>query len=64
MFYVCHTTPTQQLFCLHDFRQAGLPQRVDCLAPRRKTALSVFPKDIATRYLIGSQTKVSQLFDY
>jgi len=35
-----HTTPTQKLFCLHVFRQAG-PQRVDCLAPRWETALSV-----------------------
>jgi len=35
----CHTTPTQKLFCLHVLRQAGSPQRVDCLAPRRETAL-------------------------
>jgi len=28
-----HPTPTQKLFCLHVFRQAGPPQRVDFLAP-------------------------------
>jgi len=33
----------QKLFCLHVFRQAGPPQRVDCLAPRWETALCVFP---------------------
>jgi len=31
MFRVCHTTPTQKLFCLHAFRQAGPPQWVDGL---------------------------------
>jgi len=31
MLCVCHTTPTQKLFCLHVFRQAGPPQLVDCL---------------------------------
>jgi len=35
-------------------RQARPPQRVDCLAPRWKTALSVFPKDTAAHYRIGS----------
>jgi len=40
------------MFCLHDFRQAGPPQRVDCLALRWETALSVFPKEAATRYCI------------
>jgi len=61
MLCVCHITTTQKLFCLHVFRQAGPgpPQRVDCLAPKWETALSVFPKDPATRYRIGSQTKVS-----
>jgi len=44
--------------------QNGSPPRVDCLAPRRKIAISVFPKDTATRYRIGSRTKVSQPFDY
>jgi len=58
MFCVCHTAPTQKLLCLHDFRQAGLPQRVDCLAPKREIALSVFPKATATRYT-ASGTKVS-----
>jgi len=29
---VCHTTPTQKLFCLLVFHQAGPLQRVDCLA--------------------------------
>jgi len=53
MLCVCHTTPTQTLFCLHVFRQAGPSQRVDCLAPKWETALSVFPKDTATRYRIG-----------
>jgi len=24
MLCVCHTTPTQKLFCLHVFRQAGI----------------------------------------
>jgi len=51
---------TQKLFCLHVFRQAGPSQRVDCLALRWETALSVFPRDIATRYRIGSRTKISQ----
>jgi len=31
---VCHTTPTQKLFRLDVFRQAGPPQQVDCLAPK------------------------------
>jgi len=31
MLYACHTTPSQKLCCLHVFRQAGPPQRVDCL---------------------------------
>jgi len=53
----------QKLFCLYVFRQAGPPQRVNCLAPRWKTALSVFLKNTATRYRIGSRTKVSQTFD-
>jgi len=52
MLYVCHTTPTQKLFCFHVFCQAEPPHRVDCLAPRWETALSVFPKDTATRYRI------------
>jgi len=39
MLCVCHTTPTQKLFCLHVFCQAGPPQRVDCLAPRWEIAL-------------------------
>jgi len=55
--------PTLKLFCLHDFRQAGLSQRVDCLASRWEVALSVFLKDTAMRYRIGSRTKVLQLFD-
>jgi len=59
MLCVCHTTPTQKLLCLHVFRQAGPPQRVDCLAPKWETALSIFPKGTATRYRIGSRTKVS-----
>jgi len=37
------------------FRMAGQPQRVDCLVLRRETALSVFPKDTATCYRIGSR---------
>jgi len=36
MLCVYHTTPTQKLFCLHAFRQAGPPQWVDCLARRWK----------------------------
>jgi len=28
MLSVCHTTPTQKLLCLHVFRQAGPPQRL------------------------------------
>jgi len=35
---------TQKLLWLHAFRQAEPPQRVDCLAPKWETALSVFPK--------------------
>jgi len=31
---VCYTTPTQKLFCLHVFRQAGPSQRIDCWASR------------------------------
>jgi len=53
--------------CLYVFRQAGPPQRVDYLAPRwvvALSALSVFPKDTATRFRIDSRTKVSQPFDY
>jgi len=64
MFCVCHTTPTQKLFCLHVFRQAGPPQQVDCLALRWKTALNDFPKDTAMCYGIRSQNKVLQPFDY
>jgi len=52
----------QKIFCLNAFRQAGPPRRVDCLAPK-KIALSVFPKDTATRYHIGSRTKASEPFD-
>jgi len=50
--------------CLQVFRQAGPPQRIDCLASRWETALSVFPKDTATHYHIGDRSKVSQPFDY
>jgi len=64
MLCVCHTTPTQKLFYLYVFRQAGPPQRVDCLAQRWELGLSVFPKDTATRYRIVSRTKVLQPFDY
>jgi len=64
MFYVFHTTPTQNLFCLQVFCQARPPQRVDCLAPRWEIALNVFPKDTATHYRIGNQTKVTQPFDH
>jgi len=60
MLCVCHTTLTQKLFCLHVLRQAGPPQRVDCFWER---ALRVFLNDTATRYHIGSRTKVSQPFD-
>jgi len=60
MLCVFHITPTQKLLCLHVLRQAGPPQRVDCLAPRWETALNVFPEDTATRYRIRSRTKVSQ----
>jgi len=28
MLCVCHTSPTQKLFCLHIIRQAGPPQQV------------------------------------
>jgi len=64
--YLSYTTPTQKLFCLHVFHQAGPPQRVVCLASKWKIALSVFLKsqDIATRYHIGSRIKVSQPYDY
>jgi len=55
MLRVCHTTPTQKLFCLHVFRQAGPSQQVDFLALGWEIALSVFPKDRATRYRIESQ---------
>jgi len=54
MLCVCHTTQTQKLLCLYVFRQVGPPQRTDCLAPKWETALSVFLKDTATRYCIGS----------
>jgi len=49
MLCVCHTTPIQKLLCLHVCRQAGPTQRVDCLAPRWETALSVFPKDLSSQ---------------
>jgi len=42
MLCVCHTTPTQKLHRLHVFCQAGPPERVDCLAPKWETALSIF----------------------
>jgi len=61
MLCVCHTTPTQKLLCLHDFRQAGPSQRVDCLLPRWEIALTVFPKNTASCYRIGSPIKVLQL---
>jgi len=51
MLCACHTIPTQKLLCLHVFRQAGRPQRVDCLAPKWETTLSVFPKDTASEPL-------------
>jgi len=41
MLCACHTTPTQKLLCLHVFRQARSPQRVDCLALKWETVLSV-----------------------
>jgi len=41
------------MLCLHVFCQARPPQRVDCLASKWETALSVFPKDTATRYRIA-----------
>jgi len=31
LFFICHTTPTQNPFSLHDFRQAEPPQRIDWL---------------------------------
>jgi len=35
MLCVYHITPpTQKVFCLHVFRQAGAPQQVECLASR------------------------------
>jgi len=37
-YCVCHTTLSQKLLCLHVFRQAGSPQRVDCLTPKWETA--------------------------
>jgi len=42
MLYVCHTTPTQKLFCLHVFRQASPPHRVvvDRLTSRLLIAIS------------------------
>jgi len=49
---ICHTTPTQKLFCLHVFRQAGSPQRVDCFASRWKIALSV-------RYFLRTQRRAT-----
>jgi len=39
------------------------PQREDCLPPRWETALSVFPKNIAMRYRIGSRTIGRQTLD-
>jgi len=46
------------------FARFSPPRRVECLAPRREIALSVFAKNTATCYRIGSRTKVSQPFDY
>jgi len=46
MLCVYHTTPTQKLFCLQVLRQAGSPQRVDCLAQRWETALSPYYKSV------------------
>jgi len=43
---------------------SGPPQWVDCLVPRWEVVLSVFCKDTATCYRIGSRIKVSKLFDY
>jgi len=59
-----HFNTEALLFCLHVFRQAGPLQRLDYLAPRWETALSVFPKDTATRYCIESRTGFLQPFDY
>jgi len=57
MLCVCHTTPTEKLLCLHVFRQAGPSQRVDCLAPKWETKLSVFPRT----QLLGSDPQVTNL---
>jgi len=60
-----HSNTEAVLFaCLSSFRQAGPPQPVDCLDPRWKTPLRVFPKDRVTRYRSESRTNVSQPFDY
>jgi len=38
MLCVCHTTPTQKLFCLHVFRQTGSPRTVcSLLSTKLKT---------------------------
>jgi len=55
---------TQKLFCLHVFRQAGPPQQVHCLAPRREIAISVFRMYTAMCYCIRSRTKDLQPFDH
>jgi len=53
--------PTQKLFCLHVFRQAGPPQRVDRLAPRRETALSVFRKAQRRATALGVEPRFCNL---
>jgi len=72
--FVLHLNQTLYALCLsyyfsteavllHAFRQAELPQRINCLAPRWEIALSIISKNAATRYRIRSRTKVSQPFD-
>jgi len=61
MLCVCHTTPTQKLFCLHVFRQAGPQRRVDFMAPRWEIALNVFPKDMIQIFLFRQKRKNNEI---
>jgi len=56
MLYDCFLiTSTQNSFCLYLFCRVNMMGTwVNYLAPRRKIALHVFPKDTATCYLTGS----------
>ena len=50
-------------FSLHVFRQAGLPQRVDCLA-QIETCVKCLSKNTATHCQLENRTRGQQPFDH